>query len=128
MSHANAPADVEEAPPSVSAGRRRPPSTHVAAEAGVSRQCLSKWHRRWRAHGQAGLVDRSSARPAHSPDQVPPRRPRPHRAATRERRLGPARIAAELRSQGVAISASGVHRVLVRLGINRLRDLGPAHR
>ena len=117
MSHANAPLTVE--------GRRRlclrvdagRPRAHVAAEAGVSRQCLSKWHRRWRAQGQAGLVDRSS-RPAHSPGQVPPDVQGRIERLRRERKLGPARIAAELRAQGVAISASGVHRVLVRLGIN----------
>ena len=70
MSHANAPLTVE--------GRRRlclrvdagRPRAHVAAEAGVSRQCLSKWHARWRANGEAGLADHSS-RPAHSPDRVP---------------------------------------------------------
>ena len=49
MSHANAPLTGE--------GRRRlclrvdagRPRAHVAAEAKVPRQCLSKWHARWRA-------------------------------------------------------------------------------
>jgi transposase InsO family protein len=94
----------------------------VAAEAGVSRQCLSKWHARWRVEGEAGLADRSS-RPAHSPGQVPLDVQGRIERLRRERKLGPARIAAELRSQGVTISASGVHRVLARLGISRLRDL-----
>jgi transposase InsO family protein len=44
----------------------------------------------------------------------------------RERKLGPARIAYELRREdGTRISAAGVHNVLVRLGISRLRDLDP---
>jgi transposase len=94
----------------------------VAAEAGVSRQCLSKWHARWRANGEAGLADHSS-RPAHSPDRVPLDVQGRIERLRRERKLGPARIAAELCAQNVQISASGVHRVLVRLGLNRLRDL-----
>ena len=121
MSHANAPLTVE--------GRRRlclrvdagRPRAHVAAEAGVSRQCLSKWHARWRANGEAGLADHSS-RPVHSPARVPLVQG-PIERLRRERKLGPARIAAELCAENVQISASGVHRVLVRLGLNRLRDL-----
>ena len=31
------------------------PISHVAAEAGVSRQRLGVWYRRWRAHGEQGL-------------------------------------------------------------------------
>ena len=85
------------------------PRAHVAAEAGVSRQCLSKWHRRWRALGQAGLVDHSS-RPAHSPDRVPLDVQGRIERLRRERKLGPARIAAELCAENVQISASGVHR------------------
>jgi transposase InsO family protein len=122
VSHANAPLTVE--------GRRRlclrvdagRPRAHVAAEAGVSRQCLSKWHARWRAKGEAGLADHSS-RPAHSPDRVPLDVQGRIERLRRERKLGPARIAAELSADGVSVSASGVHRVLVRLGLNRLRDL-----
>jgi hypothetical protein len=37
-----------------------------------------------------------------------------------------ARIAYELRREGLRVSASGVYRVLVRLGINRLRDPDPS--
>jgi hypothetical protein len=44
-------------------------------------------------------------------------------ALPRDRKLGPARMAAQLAGEGVRISASGVYAVLVRLGINRLRDL-----
>ena len=72
MSHANAPWTA--------CGRRRQvervlglvegtaprPIAHVAAEAGISRQCLSKWVARWREHGEEGLHDRSS-RPRRSP-------------------------------------------------------------
>lgn len=60
MSHANAPLTP--------AGRMRlidrcasRPIAHVAAEAGVSRQCLSKWNARYAALGEVGLLDRSRA-------------------------------------------------------------------
>src|SRR5690554_5917022 len=60
MSHVNAPLTP--------AGRLRliqrckdRPIAHVAAEAGVSRACLSKWKARYEAEGPDGLVDRSSA-------------------------------------------------------------------
>lgn len=122
MSHANAPLTVE--------GRRRlcervdagRPRAHVAAEAGVSRQCLSKWHARWREQGEAGLFDRSS-RPGCSPRQVPLEVQGRIERLRRDRKFGPARIAHELRRDGTVISPAGVHRVLVRLGLNRLRDL-----
>ncbi|WP_207128689.1 helix-turn-helix domain-containing protein, partial [Actinocatenispora comari] len=60
MTHANAPLTP--------AGRLRliqrcatRPLAHVAAEAGVSRACLTKWKRRYQAEGPAGLLDRPSA-------------------------------------------------------------------
>jgi transposase InsO family protein len=122
--HRNAPLTVE--------GRRRlclrvdagRPKSHVAAEAGISRQCLTGWHARWLAQGEAGLRDRSS-RPQHSPHRFPPQLEDRIETIRRERKLGPDRIAYELRRDGIAVSASGVHRVLVRRGINRLRDLDP---
>lgn len=75
MAHANAPLTPE--------GRRRlieriildgRPISHVAAEAGVSRQRLSVWLHRFELLGEAGLEDRSS-RPARSPNQTPPTAP-----------------------------------------------------
>ena len=45
------------------------PISHVAAEAGVSRQRLGEWYRRWRQFGEAGLLDRSST-PISSPNQL----------------------------------------------------------
>jgi len=122
--HRNAPLTVE--------GRRRlcervdrgRPKAHVAAEAGISRQCLSKWHRRWLAEGEAGLAEHSS-RPERSPRRLAPEVEQRIEHLRRDRKLGPDRIAYELRREGLHVSASGVYRVLVRLGINRLRDLDP---
>ena len=124
MPHRNAPLTVE--------GRRRlcervdrgRALAHVAAEAGISRQCLTKWHRRWRDGGEAGLVEHSS-RPRRSPHRTPAQVEAQVEQIRRDRKLGPDRIAWELRRKGVSISPSGVHRVLVRLGISRLRDLDP---
>src|SRR5665647_3564408 len=85
MSHANAPLTP--------AGRGRlvrrcehRPIAHVAAEAGVSRQCLSKWKARFDELGEVGL---------------------------------------ELRGRGHVVSVATVGRWLVRLGINRRRDIDP---
>jgi transposase InsO family protein len=49
----------------------RRPVAHVAKELGVSRQCAHRWVARFRAEGEAGLLDRSS-RPHHCPRRVAP--------------------------------------------------------
>jgi transposase InsO family protein len=46
------------------------PVAHVAKELGVSRQCAHRWVARFRAEGEAGLVDRSS-RPHSCPRRTP---------------------------------------------------------
>jgi transposase len=96
----------------------------VAAEAGISRQCLGKWHSRWQAHGEGGLTEHSS-RPERSPHRLSAEVEQRIEHLRRDRKLGPDRIAYELRREGLQVSASGAYRVLVRLGINRLRDLDP---
>ena len=122
MSHANAPLTPE--------GRRRlcervdagRPICHVAAEAGVARQTLGKWYARWQDDGEAGLVDRSS-RPASSPHQTPLAVENRIEELRRERKVGPVTLSGLLAAEGIMIPASTVHRVLVRRGISRLRDL-----
>lgn len=87
---------------------------HVAAEMGISRPTAYKWWRRWQAEGLDGLRDRSS-RPRHCPHQT---RPEVEAEIIEIRRLlkrGPARIGMML-----GIPASTVHRVLCRVGLNRL--------
>jgi transposase InsO family protein len=90
------------------------PVAHVAAEMGISRATAYKWWARFRAEGWGGLQDRSS-RPHRSPKRTPRRLERRVEVLRRSRKLGPARIGGIL---GVAHST--VHRVLVRLGLNRL--------
>jgi transposase InsO family protein len=68
-------------------------SVPVAAEAqGVSVATAYKWVRRFRAEGEAGLVDRSS-RPHRSPRQIDPGRELAILELRRRARIGPHRIA-----------------------------------
>jgi len=84
---------------------------------GVSRPTAYKWWHRFHDEGLDGLTDRSS-RPHSSPRRTSPEL----EAAIAELRiaakLGPARIGVRL-----GIAASTVHRVLIRLGLPRLRWL-----
>ncbi|MFJ5780352.1 IS481 family transposase [Streptomyces sp. NPDC093094] len=106
----------------VDAGR---PIAHVAAGAGISRRCLAKWYTRWRAHGENGLLDHSS-RPATSPARTPEDIADLVEVLRRQTKHGPARLAADLqRLHGVTLAPATVHRILVRRGLNRRRDLDP---
>jgi len=90
------------------------PVAHVAAELGVSRATGYKWVARWRAEGDAGLLDRPSIahrRPGRTPTDVETRICQ----LRTERKLGPARIAPL-----VDRPASTVHAVLTRHGLHRL--------
>jgi hypothetical protein len=112
--HANArltPAGRPTVSQGIAAGR---PVAHVAAEMGTSRTCAYRWWARYQQLGQPGLVDRPSTAHSHPlgvPDAVQAEIAR----LRRTRKLGPARIAVL-----VGRAASTGHRVLVRLGLNRL--------
>jgi transposase InsO family protein len=101
------------------------PIAHVAAEAGVSRQCLSKWVNRYRRLGEGGLYDTSSA-PKARPTRTSPQVVAEIERLRREHKYSARAITAELHRQGQRISQSTVGRWLVRLGISRLRDLDPS--
>jgi transposase InsO family protein len=90
------------------------PVAHVAVEMGISRPTAYKWWRRWQDDGEAGLVDRSS-RPHSCPHRSPAELESAIEDLRRTLKLGPVRIAARL-----GVPASTVHRVLCRLGLNRL--------
>ncbi|HEX2038965.1 MAG TPA: IS481 family transposase [Acidimicrobiales bacterium] len=90
------------------------PVAHVAAEMAVSRPTAYKWWRRWRVEGVAGLADRPS-RALRCPHRTDPATEAAVAQLRRELKLGPVRIAARL-----GLVASTVHRVLCRLGLNRL--------
>ncbi len=119
MSHANArltPAGRLIMVQRIQSGRA---VAHVAAEMGISRTAAWRWWRRFREHGPAGLVDRSSVAHSH-----------PRRTAacveTRVRimrhltRRGPMLIAGKL-----GLQASTVGRVLRRHEVPLLRELDP---
>jgi transposase-like protein len=95
----------------IEAGR---PVAHVAAEMGISRPTAYKWWRRWLDGGLDNLVDRSS-RPWSCPHQTLPAMEAQIAELRRELKLGPGRLGARL-----GVPPSTVHRVLVRLGLNRL--------
>jgi transposase InsO family protein len=94
-------------------------SLMVAAEAaGISERTAAKWLARWRAEGDLGLEDRSSA-----PKRVPARLPAERLAAIealRRLRMTAAEIAEVL---GMALST--VSRWLARIGLGRRSRLAP---
>jgi transposase InsO family protein len=92
----------------------RRPVAHVAAEMGISRPTAYKWWHRWEEFGMEGLVDRSS-RPRYCPHQTSPVIEAQIEELRRTLKLGPARIGHRL-----GVAPSTVHRVLTRLGLNRL--------
>lgn len=125
MGHPNAPLTP--------AGRRRlcervdqgRPIAHVAAEAGISRRCLAKWHARWLVDGEAGLTDRSSA-PEHSPARTADDVEDLVEKLRRETKYGAARLAAVIEAEhGIMLAPVTVHRIMVRRGINRVAGLDP---
>lgn len=98
------------------------PIAHVAAEAGVSRACLSKWVNRHRLHGEEGLLDRSS-RPHNSPSRTPPQVVELIEQLRRDHKWSARLITAELHERGHRTSLATVTRWLARLGLNHRRWL-----
>ncbi|MFD9390279.1 helix-turn-helix domain-containing protein [Streptomyces sp. NPDC060000] len=81
--------------------------------------------RRWRAHGENGLVDHSS-RPVTSPTRSALDIADLVEALRRQTKYGPVRLTADLqRLHGITVAPATVHRILVRRGLDRLRDLDP---
>lgn len=92
------------------------PAAHVAEQLGISRATAYKWVRRYRAEGEAGLLDRSS-RPHRSPRRTADALEAEILAARATWRYGPDRLGPLL-----GLPPSTVHRVLHRHGFSRLRD------
>ena len=90
----------------------------VAAAQGVTPKTVRKWRDRHAAHGEAGLLDRSS-RPHHSPTRTAAAQERAIEALRRQRLSGPA-IARRL---GHPVSTVG--QVLRRQHLGRLSALDP---
>jgi transposase InsO family protein len=96
------------------------PLRRAAERFQVAVTTAQRWATRYRRHGEAGMVDRSS-RPHHSPRQTPTRRERRIIKVRVLRRWGPARIGYLL-----GIAPSTVHRVLTRYRLARLAHLDRA--
>jgi transposase InsO family protein len=92
--------------------------TEAAEAAGVSDRTVSKWLRRFREQGDAGLVDRSSA-PKRIPHRTPSERVEAIRAL-RKLRMTAAEIAQAL---GMALSTVSVW--LKRIGLGKRSRLDP---
>lgn len=92
---------------------------HAAKAQGVSRKCAHLWLARWRAEGEAGLVDRSS-RPHHSPRRTSPDTEARIVTARIEQRRGQDWLGADL-----AVPARTVSRVLRRHRLPYLHELDP---
>jgi transposase InsO family protein len=96
----------------------------AAAAAGISERTAAKWCARWRAEGEAGLLDRSS-RPLRQPRRTPLDRVE---AVVRLRRL---RMTAAEIAEVLAMALSTVSLILKRSGLgrrSRLAPLEPANR
>lgn len=92
----------------------------AAERFGVSVTTARRWSERYRLHGRAGMVDRSS-RPRSNPNQLPQRTERRIVGLRVTHRWGPARIAYRL-----GLNPSTVHKVLRRYGCPPLRWVDPA--
>jgi transposase InsO family protein len=94
-------------------------SLMVAAEAaGISERSARKWLNRWRAEGEAGLLDRSSA-----PKRVPSRLPSDRLEAIEAlRRL---RMTAAEIAEILSMALSTVSRWLARIGLGKRSRLQP---
>ena len=120
MSHANARLNIH--------GRRllvsrviddERPVAHVAKELGVSRQCAHRWVNRFRAEGEAGLVDRSS-RPKSCPRRTPAVMEAAVLTRRRTHREGQDVIGPEL-----GVPARTVGAILARHRVPRLHECDP---
>jgi transposase InsO family protein len=90
------------------------PVARAAERFQVSRPTATRWARRYRERGMAGMADRSS-RPNRSPRCTPAPVVRRVVHLRWKQRLGPVAIAAH-----VGVAPSTVHRILVRCRVNRL--------
>lgn len=90
----------------------------AAEAAGISGRTAAKWLARWRAEGDAGLLDRSSA-PKRIPNRTPADR---QEAIAKLRRL---RLTAAEIAEALEMALSTVSAVLRRIGLGKLSRLEP---
>jgi transposase len=117
--HANAALSLNQRRRTVRSVEQGWSLTRAAAAAEVSERTCSKWVRRYRAEGEFGLLDRSSA-PRWIPHRTPENRVAVI-AALRGLRMTGAEIAFCLR-----MALSTVSAVLTRIGLGKLSLLEPS--
>lgn len=91
----------------------------VSAAVGVSPKTVHKWVTRFRVEGSVGLCDRSSR-----PHRL--RKPTPEPVIAQIEVLRRRRFTGKQIAQETGVSSATVSRVLLRLGLSRMRDLEPA--
>jgi transposase len=135
MSHANAPLTPASRLRLVQRCATRP-IAHVAAEAGISRQCLSKWKARYDDLGEVGLLDRASM-PGSSPTQLDPQVVEQIERLRREHKWTARQIHLQLTRTGQRVSLATVSRWHVSPGVaetdrgsalRRSAETGVSHR
>ncbi|NKS50176.1 helix-turn-helix domain-containing protein [Rhodococcus hoagii] len=89
------------------------------AEAGISRQCLSKWVNRYRTSGDAGLLDRASV-PDNQPTTLDPALVAEIERLRREKKWSARRIAGELTVDGHRVSSIERRPVGLLIGVSRV--------
>lgn len=103
MAHANARLTVHGRRLIIERARAGWKQAHIAAAMGVSRRCVKRWIERYRAEGEAGLVDRSS-RPHISPTRTSPGREEAVLELRQRERIGREEIAARLGMSAPTVS------------------------
>lgn len=119
MSHANARLTVHGRRLIVDRAQAGWKQSHIAAAMGVSRRCVQRWIGRYRAEGDAGLVDRSS-RPHRSPRRTLPELEQLVVALRLRERSGRDDIATR-----TGVPARTVSRILARHQVPHLSRLDP---
>ncbi|WP_029391881.1 IS481 family transposase, partial [Streptomyces xiaopingdaonensis] len=96
------------------------PLRRAAERFQVAHTTAARWAGRYRRHGTAGMLDRSS-RPHHSPGRTPQAREAEVVRLRREHRIGPLRLATR-----TGLAASTCHRILTRNELPPLATLDRA--
>jgi len=105
--------------------RRSPlPKRATLAEMGLARSTFYRWQRRYREHGETGLVDRKPEPGAVWNRLRPEEQERIVQEALRQPDLSPRELALYLSDHaGFSVSEASVYRVLRRHGLNRTVEL-----
>ena len=109
----------------VAAKRREKPLSALCAEFGISRPTGNVWRKRYGEQGLAGIAERSR-RPEHSPRHTPPElEEQVVQLRQRYPDWGARKLQVLLQRQGVPLTRSTIHRILLRRDLVRPGDRHP---